>query len=244
MLATRTPFERDGFAAYPDLADPSDIEEVRALLDPLFAKFGTLPDKYALDLAARDAGTPRIPDINRPLQLEPRLRGTNVFRHSRSLARHLLGAPVFCTFDHAICKPPQNAAATPWHQDQAYAGFPRAPKAVHIWIPLQTATKENGCMWFVTASHHQGLIPHSRVEGTRATLVASNVAESTAVCCPVALGGATVHTPLTLHMTGPNITLEPRKAWILHFTRFGKLGLLHPANLRQWIGRLNWRSAS
>lgn len=230
-------FETDGFARVEGLLDARDIEEVRALLDGLFARFGTLPPPYALDHAPQPGQSPRIPGINYALRLEPRLRSTGVFRKARSFAADLLGRPVFCIFDHAIYKPPNNQAATPWHQDHAYSGLPRVPRAVHVWIPLQDATRENGCMWFIPASHRARRVPHDRVPCTSGTLQAKIPAGSQqAVCCPVALGGVTIHGPLTLHMTGPNTTNQHRRAWILHFSRWGRLSLLHPANV---IYRLN-----
>jgi len=48
------------------------------------------------------------------------------------------------------------------------------------------------------------------------------------VSCPLHVGGVTVHTPLTLHYTSPNITDDVRRAWIIHFGPFGQLAKLHP----------------
>jgi hypothetical protein len=233
-----------GFLVVGDLFESGELDEVKLLLDPLFERFHSLPARHALDLAPNSGGSARIPDLNRALRVEPRLRGTRVYHRARSLATRLLGAPVFCTFDHAIYKAGGKAAATPMHQDQAYTGNPRAPTAVHIWIPLQDATAENGCMWFVPGSHRLGLVPHHRVEGTTATLVASAADEQTALCCPVAKGGCTVHTPHTLHLAGPNNTGTARKAWIVHFARFGSLSHLHPENLGSRLGRLIGRRSS
>ncbi len=233
----RAHFAREGFLVVDSFAERGELEEIRALLDPLFARFASISRKQALDLAAPNGVAPRIPDINHARRLEPLLNRTAVFGKARALARQILGPPVFCVFDHAIYKPPRNSASTPWHQDQAYAGFPHPLTAVHLWIPLQPATKENGCMWFVPKKHHDGVLPHERVEGTTATLQVQSFDESHAVCCPVPCGGATVHSPLTLHMTGANCTSEPRKAWIIHFARFGLLGQVHPRNLAYRLSR-------
>jgi hypothetical protein len=230
-------FRRDGFLVIHQVTTTEDLALVRSLLDALFDRFDALPAGVANDLAGAGAGAPpRIPDLIRPSRLEPRLRATLTYRRARALAAQLLGGAwwdALYTFDHAIYKPPRNAAATPWHQDQAYAGYPEAPDAVHFWIPLQDATEANGCMWFVPGTHRGGVVPHEVVatRGRSRTLRASKVDEGAAVCCPVAAGGATVHTPLTLHYTGANRTDAPRRAWILHFARFGRLGLLRPRNL-------------
>jgi ectoine hydroxylase-related dioxygenase (phytanoyl-CoA dioxygenase family) len=235
---TRRAFEETGYAVVASFAPAAAIEEVRLLLDPLFERFQSLPAKHAIDLGPTAHGKPRIPDINRAISIEPRLRKTDLYRRAHLLARALVGSPAFYTFDHAIYKPPHNLAATPWHQDQAYTGLSRPLTAVHIWIPLQPATKENGCMWFVPGTHRAGSLRHAKVEGTTTTLEAYGVDESLAVCCPLPIGGATAHTPMTLHMTGPNTSDSPRRAWVLHFARYGRLGILHPVNVRDRLRRL------
>lgn len=236
--STRRAFEDDGYAVIADFASAAAIQEARLLLDPLVERFQTLPARHAIDLGPGAQCAPRIPDINRAISIEPRLRKTELYRRAHELARALIGPPVFCTFDHAIYKPPHNGAATPWHQDQAYTGLSRPLTAVHIWIPLQPATRENGCMWFVPGTHRVGSLRHDKVEGTASTLEAYGVDQSRAVCCPLPVGGATAHTPMTLHMTGPNASDSPRRAWVLHFARYGMLGVLHPVNVRDRLRRL------
>ena len=91
-------------------------------------------------------------------------------------------------------------------------------------------------MWFIPGSHCGPLRPHrllnSRTDGSNkkvagGTLVTDNVDDSTAVVCPLAIGGVTMHHPLTLHYTGANQSDGIRKAWIIHFQRFDMLRSLH-----------------
>ncbi|HEY2401080.1 MAG TPA: phytanoyl-CoA dioxygenase family protein, partial [Steroidobacteraceae bacterium] len=128
-------------------------------------------------------------------------------RRCRDIASMLLGTPVGYQFDHAIFKPPMNQTATAWHQDEAYSHEAIPLRSVHFWIPLQPVTIENGCMWFVPGSNQNGLLPHHVAsrrfsgplsETTSVTLATKIVDESKAVACPLPLGGATVHHPLTL----------------------------------------------
>ncbi len=228
-------FARDGFAYLPNLTTPQDIAQIRALLDPLFERFDSLGER-AVDLAGpRVPGVPpRSPEVNEAVILAPRLRQTETFKRCRNIARSLLGVPVGYQFDHAIFKPPHNKAATAWHQDEAYNREPIPLRSIHFWIPLQAATVENGCMQFIPGSHLGPKLPHS-VVGKRqvgGTLAAHGVDDSTAVACPLPLGGATIHHPMTLHYTAANQTNEYRRAWILHFGAFGKFRhLLHPKSV-------------
>ena len=241
-------FARDGFLSIPALTTEADTEQIRALLDPLFARFDTLGER-AVDLAGpRAPGQPlRSPEINEALILEPRLKNTLTYLRCREVARQLLGVPVGYQFDHAIFKAPQNRTPTAWHQDEAYSQEPIPLRSVHFWIPLQSVTQSNGCMWFIPGSHRGPLLPHrllnSRTDGSNkavsgGTLVTDNVDDSQAVACPLAIGGVTVHHPLTLHYTGANQSDSVRKAWIIHFGAYGWFRRrLHPKVLMSRLAR-------
>ena len=246
-IATTSVFERDGFLSLSSLTTAADIELIRSLLDPLFEKFDSLGER-AVDLAGpRQQGVPlRSPEVNEAIRLEPRLRSTQAYMRCREIASMLLGTPVGYQFDHAIFKPPLNQTPTAWHQDEAYSREPMPLRSIHFWIPLQPVTVDNGCMWFIPGSNRTGLLPHyaanrrfngSEAQTTAATLATRMVDESKAVACPLPLGGATVHHPLTLHYTGPNQTDAWRKAWILHFGAYGWLRRhFHPKVLAAKIG--------
>src|SRR5579885_2360414 len=97
-----------------------------------------------------------------------------------------------------------------------------ARQLLSIWIPLQEATIENGCMQFVPGSHLRQVISHHtinndpRIHGLEVDTVDS-VDTSTAVACPIPAGGATIHHNRILHYAGPNHSDIPRRAYILMF---------------------------
>ncbi len=238
-------FARDGFAALDGLTTADDIARVRSLLDPLFDRFESLGDR-AFDLAGpRAAGeAPKSPEVNEAAVLVPELRETLTYQRCREVSRQLLGVPVGYQFDHAIYKPPHNQTPTAWHQDEAYNQEPIPLRSIHFWIPLQPATVENGCMWFMPGSHLGPLLTHriASRRGAGGTLAVDGLDAAAAVACPLALGGATIHHPLTLHYTGANQSNDYRRAWILHFGAFGKVRrLFHPrkiaAKLLGWVPR-------
>jgi hypothetical protein len=232
-------FARDGFLSLDSLTTADDIELIRSLLDPLFERFESLGDR-AIDYAGRrePGAPPRVPEINQAVILEPRLRQTLAFARCREMARELLGVPVGFTFDHCIFKAPHSKTPTEWHQDESYNAKPLPLWAAHFWIPLQPATEQNGCMWFVPGSNQGGLQQHyaasQRYNGANkltkaSTLAVANVDRSKALACPLPVGGATVHHPMTLHYTGANESDGYRKAWILHFSAYGRMRRqLHP----------------
>jgi len=244
----KTQFDRDGYLSLDNVATAAELAYIGSLLDPLFARFDSLGE-LAIELSgAHQAGSPlRSPEINQPAALEPRLKDTQVFTRCAAIARELLDAPVGFLFDHAIYKLPQSNAPTHWHQDEAYAHTPLALRSIHFWIPLQTATIENGCMSYIPGSHRRGLIPHIEVSKRYAassnrslgsTLALPDVDETEARPCPVSAGGVAIHHPLTFHCAGPNRTDEYRRAWILHFGAYGKWRYrLHPTCIADRVKR-------
>ncbi|OLB99764.1 MAG: hypothetical protein AUH30_04280 [Candidatus Rokubacteria bacterium 13_1_40CM_68_15] len=231
-------FWRTGFLAVERLTCQDDLGRIRRRLSTLFARFHELPGRHAFDLGdeGRHTGVQQIPEINWTIRLVPALKRTPTFRAARALAAELLGGPTEHTgFDHAILKPPHNGRATPWHQDGAYAGPDSLATTVHFWIPLHDVSLEMGCMQFIPGSHLGPILPHHRRAHRQSAHVmeVDGVDATRAVACPLRAGGATVHLPHTLHLTGPNMTDEPRLAWILEF------GLVRPrAGWRAWLEAL------
>lgn len=234
-------FREDGFLAVRRIFEPDALDELRAILDPLFARFDGLPSGIARDIAPLEEDAPydqipKTPEINRPLALDRRLRSCRVFEACRDLASTFIGGRARYVFDHAIYKQPLNRRATAWHQDQAYTGSRVCFNTLHFWIPLQAVDELNGCMHFIPGSHRFGLLGHSPAVGHRKggpLEVETGVDPDAAVACPLAPGDATIHAPLTLHYTSPNFTPRIRRAWILHFGRWGRVGKLHPKFLTE-----------
>src|SRR5262249_25958331 len=143
-----------------------------------------------------------------------------IFRvNALAIARQLLGPETQARGEHAIFKPAGRGAATPWHQDEAYWDPTLDYTAMSLWIPLQEATVENGCMQFIPRSHRQDVLPHHCIDNDPRIhgLEVDSIDPSTAAACPIPAGGATIHHNRTLHYTGPNRTSIPRRAYILGF---------------------------
>lgn len=217
-------FYRRGFLTLERVAPPEDLDRIRELLQGLFDRFDELPGDLAIDLGdkARHGGKQSSPQINKTIDLEPRLAETQYFQNAQAIAKQLLGEKVFLTWDHAIYKPPHNGKSTPWHQDLAYPGQ-KTPDiirfGINMWMPLQDASVESGCMQFIPYSNLGNLLPHHAVGNDPAvhTLETDCVDPAQAVPCPIPAGGVTIHQPKTLHYTGPNETDEWRRVWILNW---------------------------
>jgi hypothetical protein len=213
-------FYAQGFLALDDATTADDLARVRRILLGLYDRFDPLPIGHAGDLGqvAHHPGPQQIAEINLTVWQAPKLKRTHTFARCEAIASQLLGTPARHTgFDQAILKPPRNACATPWPQNQAYAGDGGPLLSVHFWIPLQDVSVGMGCMQFIPGSHREPLVRHERKVPRSHSMDAVGIDTAHAVACPLPLGGATVHLPRTLHFIGPNMTDTPRLAWGLEF---------------------------
>ena len=60
----------------------------------------------------------------------------------------------------ALVKPPKVSGEKPWHQDAAYFRGSDPNLMFGVWIALDPATRENGCMEVIPGSHLCGPAPH------------------------------------------------------------------------------------
>lgn len=214
-------FHREGYLALEAITTQEEIAFLRGVYDRLFAQRAGREEGNQFDLAGTDEEgvEARLPQILSPSKYAPEIRETLYMANALAIARQLLGEDATFHGDHAIMKPPHHGAETPWHQDEAYWSPDYDYHEVNIWMPLQPATPENGCMWFVPGSHRWEVLPHHpighdpRVHG----LEVDQADTSNAVCCPLPAGGATIHTPRTLHYAPANRSDQPRRALVFAF---------------------------
>lgn len=215
-------FHSSGFLAVDTLVPADELPLMRGLYDQLFASRAGRECGDEFDLAGVDEeGKPAaLQQILNPSRYAPEFETLVCRQAALSAARQLLGDQAEAQGNHAILKPAGMGAATPWHQDEAYWNPELAYQALSVWVPLQEATLENGCLHFVPGSHKLDVLPHHpinhdpRIHGLE---VDEPVEMSRAVACPLRPGGATFHLARTLHYAGENHTDAPRRAYIMMF---------------------------
>lgn len=214
-------YHRDGYLALDAITTPGEVAWLREIYDRLFAERAGREVGDQFDLAGTDeeGREAALPQILGPSKYAPELKQGLFRANALAVARQLIGPEAQPQGEHAILKPARIGAATPWHQDEAYWSASLEYNAMSIWIPLQEANLENGCMQFVPGSHRSEIVPHHsinhdpRIHG----LEVDAAHTEGAVACPLPPGGATIHHNRTLHYTGPNRSEQPRRAYILMF---------------------------
>jgi hypothetical protein len=214
-------FHQNGFLSLPDsITNDTELETMRVAYDRIFAEKAGREEGNQFDLGGSDEDDKEasLPQILNPAKYAPELRQGVFLDNANTIAQQLLGPEITVGVGHAIYKPAGQGAATPWHQDEAYWDPTLAHHSISIWMPLQEATPENGCLWFMPGSHEWDIYPHQsiggdvRVHGLEMTDL-SVIKDP--ICCPLQPGGVTIHLNRTAHYAGPNTSGVPRRALIL-----------------------------
>jgi ectoine hydroxylase-related dioxygenase (phytanoyl-CoA dioxygenase family) len=127
---------------------------------------------------------------------------------------------------------PPGGPGQAWHQDARYVPAPVGQLA-GLWLALEPATVESGCLWVVPGSHRRGsLWPHGPHDDPRYDLVhgveLSEAEAQAAVPVPCEEGEVVLFSGHLLHRALPNRSGGFRRALALHAV---PAGLLMP-----WMG--------
>lgn len=234
-------FREEGYLQIERITTDEEIEWLKTVYDDLFSKRAYEADGAYFDLGGRRAhdGTEVLPQVLGPERSYPELRETNYFRNGRHIAAKLLGFPLDQVNGggHMILKPAAYGRETPWHQDEAYWIPAFRYTALSVWMSLDRATVESGCLQFIPRSHRSEVIlPHRHIDDDPLVhgLVTDAVDPSKAVACPIPVpGGATFHHVRMLHYASPNRTNQARRAYINVFN--GPARRLETPEHRPWI---------
>lgn len=133
----------------------------------------------------------------------------------RGVLQSLLGEnPIFFQ-DMALIKPPHIGSEKPWHQDNAYFAVAPLEAVAGIWIALDDATIENGCMHVLPGGHRRGALKH--FHGRDCEIVADRIEPSQAVPVELPAGGALFFAGMLPHQTPPNSSPHRRRALQFHY---------------------------
>lgn len=224
----REQFASDGYVVVPDIIGGDELAQVTAELDDLEARTERWLRKQEngrSDIAEADAITFTVACVMRSaaarrLTLHPTLLG---------LCNELLGPDVNLYWDQAVYKKPEKPRPFPWHQDTGYT-FTDPQHYLTCWVSLNGATIGNGCPWVLPGAFKNGTYLHRWVDPIGWQCL--DEVEG-AVPAEVPAGGAVVFSSLTPHQTGPNVTNEARKAYIIQYG---------PAGMERILG--DWQSGA
>lgn len=132
-----------------------------------------------------------------------------------ALLTRLIGETPALFQDMALLKPPRIGREKPWHQDHAYFDLPLTTPVVGVWIALDEATTENGCMIIYPNSHKEGPVVHFQRRDWQICDTFGRQKEVLAI--PLKPGGALFFHSLIQHGTPANNSEARRRAVQFHY---------------------------
>ncbi|MEV4886700.1 phytanoyl-CoA dioxygenase family protein [Chitinophaga ginsengisegetis] len=114
--------------------------------------------------------------------------------------------------DQVLIKRPW-ANPTSWHLDTPFWSF-TDKRALSIWVALDDATNENGCLYFIPGSYHETGFENQGIGKNMDAIfqVYPQLATKSAVAAPMKAGSCSFHNGLTIHGAGANMTNGFRRA--------------------------------
>ena len=195
-------YESCGYV-FPDyrLSEPT-LEEIREKHKEIIQKFPAYRDNCP-DLLSYDPSFLKYAQNPIILDMVAQLIGPNIALWNMSF----------------FAKPAYNGKKTPWHQDGQY--WPIRPLATcTVWIAIDDATEENGCMQFIPGSHKKKkLMKHRQKNDDNLTLQQElqldQIDMSKSINVELSAGQISLHDVFLAHGSKVNLSNKPRRGMTL-----------------------------
>jgi ectoine hydroxylase-related dioxygenase (phytanoyl-CoA dioxygenase family) len=206
-------YDDNGFILIEDWLTPSELQHWRRVTDEavqqrLESRHGlnnqANPDEYyaqvfvqAIKLLETHAGMAEIMLDERLGKMAATLAGIDGIRiwHDQALYKKPYGNP------------------TGWHLDNPYWSF-SSRQAISLWVPLDDATLENGCLFYIPGTHKLSRYDNAGIGQNIGSLfkIYPEFLKIPSVAVPAKAGSAVLHNGLVAHGAGANMTNRPRRA--------------------------------
>ena len=212
-------YQENGYIVIDDFLTPEELETWRRQVDDAVAQRaglitagGTRASELVIDEESSYWDKVFVHRQNlwvdhagvRKLMLDPRLG---------KIASRLAGVDGMRIWhDQALIKQPW-ANPTGWHLDNPYWSY-SSRDALTIWVALDDATLQNGCLYFLPGAHKTATFDSSGIGSNISDLfeVYPQWAELESVAAPMKAGSCSFHNGLMPHGAGANMTRGTRRA--------------------------------
>jgi ectoine hydroxylase-related dioxygenase (phytanoyl-CoA dioxygenase family) len=206
--AQRADFDRDGYLFVQNLLDAEETRLVGAA-----ARADARMRQHAIHAADTQGRSTNLSLWNHP--------GDDIYgmvarsRRVVDAMEQLLGGEVYHYHSKLSAKEPRVGGAWEWHQDYGYwyQNGCLFPEMASVFIALDAATRENGCLQVIRGSHHIGRIEHGRFgdqTGADPERVRAALDRLELVYCEMQPGAALFFHSNLLHASDANLSDKPR----------------------------------
>jgi ectoine hydroxylase-related dioxygenase (phytanoyl-CoA dioxygenase family) len=218
IAPTLNQLDQKGYTIVPDLLGEDQVAEVKDWVARIIACGNDAPKSLEPQFECTDPTSLR--KIRRlfwhdmPFWMDQFRRGK-----LREFVRESIGEDAALIFHAAFLKPAGVGSAIEPHQDQALWPQPY-PSAISVWVALEAATLENGCLEIYEETHRMGDLPHN--DGVWHACVDISSFRKTSI--PLASGDAVAWHRLMVHGSAANLSDKPRWGMVMVFARESEPG--------------------
>jgi len=212
-------YRENGFLLIEDFLNADELAFWREALDEAIRNRNgnKLPDRKEVYGKGDDADKSYYDNVFDQLinlwQDNEKMKSIMLDERIGKMATELCGADgVRIWHDQALVKKPW-ANPTSWHLDTPYWSFSDR-RALSIWVALDDATYQNGCLFFIPGSHHQTSFDNPGIGKNMRAIFDTYpaFANSQSVGVPMKAGSCSFHNGLTIHGAHANMTPGFRRA--------------------------------
>ncbi|CAF3317568.1 unnamed protein product [Rotaria socialis] len=223
-------YRENGYFVVPNLLSPSQLEQWRTII------FSAVNDRADAKYKFPTAGQGDSTNVDFEYYNNVFTQRINLWQSHNSVKQLLLESGsvigkiaaelegIDCVriwHDQALIKEPF-ANPTAWHLDVSYWSF-TSLHAISVWIALDDATLENGCMYFMPGSHKVTESRYYEENNELAEIkIGKNLSDvfttypelkqSPTIAVPMKAGSASFHSGHLIHGAGANMTPSRRAA--------------------------------
>lgn len=239
-----TSFQNKGYLAWNGILSPEEVADARSAIRNVVNQLAGQEGKASLNLQGEN-GNPVFqstssrcffqleagsrPDTSDLDALELKVRKLMWFEEEspvfhqiafdhpalRAVREALLGEGAKMFQSMALIKPPFHGSEKPWHQDNAYFKVTPLDAILGVWIALDHATVENGCMHVLEGGHRAGPLRHHHDKDCE--IVEGRLQPENAVPIELEPGGVLFFYGMLPHFTPANKTPKRRRALQFHY---------------------------
>lgn len=239
-------YHQQGFIAVRNAFSPAEVQSGLDGLAELIAGKNPAFQNIQFTAEVRDrldslSFEERMDSVRRLLYFvdyEPRSKA--IAHHPKLLAvvNRLLEAEATMFQDMALIKPP-NGREKPWHQDHAYFELTPETRVVGVWIALDSAGIENGCMRVMPGWHRGRKFWHFQIRDLQICDSEMDGLLADRVAVPLEPGGCLIFDSYIPHGTPSNFTASRRRALQFHYTSIGAQKITADERVSIWGGEAN-----
>ncbi|RYZ63106.1 MAG: phytanoyl-CoA dioxygenase family protein [Chitinophagaceae bacterium] len=214
-------YDRDGYVFIKSFLREEEVEQINRELKSFISKeVKSMPAAFVFYEDNSDPATlKQLQDIHRYNSFFERILKGSEFE---KIAELLLEDKVIGKNLEYFNKPPQIGKPTPPHQDGYYFML-NPPQAITMWMALEDADEENGCVRYIPGSHKKGMRLHGRTKTLGFSQGITDYGKqdfAAEIPFPAQAGDLLIHHAMTVHRADGNKSNRSRRA--LGFIYFGE----------------------